>query len=195
MRSLNVRMPLVEEVTSTIGTDASGAAALPNNVGGIFIAPTIAVNKSEVRRGDTITVFGQSVSDAEVTISIHSEQEIFGTVRTDADGAYLYQFDTSELEYGSHAAKSKTALSGQITPYSKTVAFAVGNKNVDAEVDAKCESKADLNKDCEVNLVDFSIMAYWYKRTLTTQAAYIDLNGDRKIDIVDFSILAYNWTG
>jgi hypothetical protein len=41
--------------------------------------------------------------------------------------------------------------------------------------------------------VDFSIMAYWYKRP--NPPASVDLNGDSKIDLVDFSILAFNWTG
>jgi hypothetical protein len=61
----------------------------------------------------------------------------------------------------------------------------------------KC-GKADLNCDGRVNLVDFSIAAYWYKRPLNDAFKAIEkdrLNGDGKIDLIDFSIMAYYWTG
>ena len=35
------------------------------NIGGIFLAPTIAVDKSEVKRGDNISIFGQSIPECE----------------------------------------------------------------------------------------------------------------------------------
>jgi len=58
--------------------------------------------------------------------------------------------------------------------------------------------KADLNGDNKVNLVDFSIAAFWYKRTLSADFVTIEkskLNGDGKVTLVDFSIMAYYWTG
>jgi hypothetical protein len=63
------------------------------------------------------------------------------------------------------------------------------------EVEKVCK-KPDLNCDKKVNLIDFSILAYWYKRPLTKEAKQkVDLNGDGKVDLVDFSIMAYYWTG
>lgn len=57
-------------------------------------------------------------------------------------------------------------------------------------------SRYDLNCDGRINLVDFSILAYWWKRPLTAEAKRrIDFNGDGKVSLVDFSILAYHWTG
>jgi hypothetical protein len=56
-----------------------------------------------------------------------------------------------------------------------------------------CFLIADLNSDCKVNLVDFSILKYWNKKK--NPPVRVDLNKDRKIDIVDFSIMAYYWTG
>ena len=91
------------------------------NVSGIFIAPTIAVNKSHVKQGDNIAIFGQSVPNSEVTISVNSDKEFFNKVKTDAGGAYLYNFDTSPLDIGQHFAKSKAALSGEITSFSQAV--------------------------------------------------------------------------
>ena len=52
----------------------------------------------------------------------------------------------------------------------------------------------DLNCDGRVNIIDFSIMAYWYNKK-TTPPTKIDLNGDGKITLIDFSIMAFYWTG
>ena len=58
-------------------------------------------------------------------------------------------------------------------------------------------TKGDANGDRKINLIDFSIAAYWYKRALTPQAksSGVDVNGDGKVDLIDFSIMAFNWTG
>jgi hypothetical protein len=53
----------------------------------------------------------------------------------------------------------------------------------------------DLNCDGKVNLVDFSIMAFWFGRTLTGKGLDADLNHDSKVNLVDFSIMVFHWTG
>lgn len=168
------------------------------NVSGIFIAPTIAVDKSEVKLGDNIAIFGQSSPNSEVTISVNSNEEFFNKIKADAGGVYLYNFDTSPLDMGQHFTKSKAALSGAITSFSQTIGFAVGTKNVLAQLPTKTSAKGDLNNDKRVNLVDFSIAAYWYKRPLSAAFKPTEierLNGDSKVDLIDFSIMAFYWTG
>lgn len=181
----------------TFPVSVTGSAT--SNIGGIFIAPTIAVDKSEVKRGENIAIFGQSIPSAEVTISVHSNEEIFNKTSSDRNGAYLYNFDTSIIEMGDHVTKSKSAKDGQISSFGKAVGFIVGDKTVTIEnQNTKCPVKADLNSDCKVNLVDYSIAAYWYKRSLNQSTITLEkakLNGDGKIDLIDFSIIAYYWTG
>ena len=162
-------------------------------VSGIFIAPTIAVDKSEVKKGDNIAIFGQSVPNGEVTISVNSEAEFFNKIKTNASGAYLYNFDTSPLENGQHFTKSKVAFGGEITSFSKTAGFTVGAKTVMAEEPKKAPEKGDSNGDKKVNIIDFSITAYWYSRPSPPPS--VDLNKDGKVNLVDFSILAFYWTG
>ncbi len=170
-----------------------------SNIGGIFIAPTINVDKSQVKQGENIAIFGQSVPNAEVTISVHSEREIFNKTTSDKNGAFLYNFDTSIIEKGNHVTKSKTAKDGQISPFGKSVDFIVGDTTILTNKPiTKCPVKGDLNGDCRVNLIDYSMTAYWYKRSLNTPASLFELsllNADGKINLVDFSILAYYWTG
>jgi len=67
-----------------------------------------------------------------------------------------------------------------------------------AQKPQKCPTKGDLNGDCRVNLVDFSIASFWYKKKLTgsvIQLEKTELSGDGIIDLKDFSIMAYYWTG
>ncbi|MFH1246675.1 MAG: dockerin type I repeat-containing protein [Candidatus Liptonbacteria bacterium] len=53
-------------------------------------------------------------------------------------------------------------------------------------------SIADVSRDGRVDIVDFSILGYWYKRS--SPPAKVDLNKDGKINLIDFSIMAYYWS-
>ena len=164
-------------------------------VTGIFIAPTIDVDKSEVKRGDNIAIFGQSVPQSDIIISVNSDEEFFGKTIADKDGIYFYNFDTTILDYGSHLTKSKASIGNQlVSGYSPSVSFKVGAKSA-----IKTETKilkGDDNGDGKVNLIDFSIMAYWYNRPLTAESKQrVDLNNDGKVNLTDLSIMAYYWTG
>jgi hypothetical protein len=165
-------------------------------ISGIFIAPTITTDKDTVKLGDNITIFGQSTPQSNITIVINSANEILSKVKTDKNGVYLYNLDTSVLEKGDHYAKSRTTLNEEVSSYSKSVKFIVGDSN--ASLPSQSFLKADLNNDGKVNLVDFSIAAYWYKKPLSQSFSIIEkerLNGDGKIDLVDFSIIAFYWKG
>ena len=173
----------------------SVTSGVTTNVTGIFIAPTIDVDKSEVKKGEVLKIFGQSAPNSEITIIINSEEEIYGKTKADKIGAYLYNLDTLELEKGDHLAKSRATSENDISPLSKAVSFKVSDKTI-LKTSEKTIMKADLNGDKRVNLIDFSIAAYWYKRPLTTEAKdKVDLNKDGKVDLIDFSIMAYYWTG
>jgi hypothetical protein len=178
--------------SSLLTFPVSVTSGATTQISGIFLAPTIAIDKSEVKRGDNIAIFGQSIPKAEITIAVNSDEEFFDKTLADASGAYLYNFDTAQLDMGQHFTKSKAAKDGAISSFSKTVSFNVGTKTIFAQPE-KTPVKGDLNNDKRVNLVDFSIAAYWYKRP--SPPKNVDLNGDGKVDLVDFSIMAYYWTG
>lgn len=167
-------------------------AGAATQVSGIFIAPTIGADKVEVKRGETITLFGQSAPESQITLTVSSDEEHFGTAKADKDGVYLYAFNTGVLEDGDHTARSKSALSGAVSQQSAPLAFKVGDKTVLAAKTTKA-GKSDVSGDGKVNLIDFSVLAYWYKRS--APPAKVDLNGDGKVTLVDFSIMAYNWSG
>jgi hypothetical protein len=168
------------------------------DVTGIFLSPTIDVDKSQVRKGDDIVIFGQTVPESNITIEVNSETQVFANAESDEDGVYLYNFNSSPLEYGSHSGRSKTNLeTGESSGFGARVGFSVGDQNI-LKIKGQNSCRADLNDDLKVNLVDFSIAAFWYNKPLSGEIITIEsncLNSDGKINLVDFSILAFNWTG
>lgn len=170
----------------------SVSSGVITNVTGIFISPTIDVDKSEVKKGEIIKIFGQAIPNSDITVIINSEEEIYGKIKADTIGAYLYNLDTLLIDMGDHLAKSRATLEEEISSLSKSISFKVGTKTVLKELITKI-IKGDLNNDKRVNLIDFSITAYWYNRLLPPST--VDLNNDGKVNLVDFSIMAYFWTG
>src|SRR5574343_242150 len=196
-------LPEGEQTFTVFGEDSEGRRSTPFtfplrvgidstiNIAGIFLSPTIDVDKAIVKQGENVAIFGQSVPESNITISVNSEREHFKTIKTDKNGVYLLNFDTAVLEIGDHSAKSKSAVENEISPFGNSVAFKVGNESKKKDPRDCSTIRGDLNCDGKVNLVDFSIMAYWYKRSSPPQK--IDLNNDGSITLIDFSILAYNW--
>ncbi len=71
--------------------------------------------------------------------------------------------------------------------FSKAMSFYVGKSASNTGV---CPG-ADLNKDKKVNLIDFSILLFYWG----TNNTCADQNKNGKVDLIDFSIMLYNWTG
>ncbi len=171
-------------------------SGITTEVSGIIMSPTITTDKSEVKLGDMLTFSGMSVPRSEVSLHIFARTGIVKTAITNASGTWSYRLSSSLLDMGDYNAKAKLVSSnnGQDL-FSDPVLFTVGDKNTlrkkgDANlINARC----DLNNDLRVNLLDFSIMAFWYKRM--GFPLKVDLNSDGRINLTDLSILAYCWTG
>ncbi|OGH93031.1 MAG: hypothetical protein A2534_01635 [Candidatus Magasanikbacteria bacterium RIFOXYD2_FULL_39_9] len=168
-------------------------AGASTQVGGVLVPPTIAADKTEVKRGDSITFFGQAIPRSEINIMVNSEKEFFIKTSADVGGNYLYSFDSSPLELGDHSAKAKLMFNGEISVFGKFVDFRVGTKNISADSGPRCLVKADLNNDCRVNLVDVSILIFWFDKSGIPSK--VDFDGNGRVDLIDLSILAYYWTG
>jgi hypothetical protein len=181
----SVMYSFTESITSGVGTQISG----------IFLPPTIEVDKLVVKRGDPVKIFGSSLPSSPVGVTIHSNNAINKTVMSDAGGLWSYALNSFDLDYGDHSTQAYAKTDTDQSSLSTAVRFTVGDKTIKTNEPAKAPA-ADLTGDDRVNLVDFSIMSYWFKRPLTPAAsATVDLNHDGKIDLIDFSIMAYNWTG
>jgi hypothetical protein len=57
-----------------------------------------------------------------------------------------------------------------------------------------CDPHGDINKDGSINIVDFSILMYFWDATPPSNPC-ADLNKDGTVNLTDFSIMLYWWTG
>jgi hypothetical protein len=161
------------------------------HIDNVFLAPTIGVSNTEIKKGDPINIFGMTVPKAEVTMYVHSVQEFVKKIISTSAGIWFKQFDTSVLDLGNHDTYSRASLNDRITDKSNVVAFTVGKTSIKGIVSYK---RSDLNKDGKVNIIDFSMLLYyWNKKPPTTSRA--DINKDGIVDIIDLSIMLYDWTG
>ena len=156
-------------------------------VSNIFLPPTIELEKVNLSKGEALKISGQTAPKSEITLSVESEQEIIKKTFAEQDGDWKYALDTGLLEEGAHTTRAKAETEDSLkSSYSKVLAFYIG-KYATTEICAK----ADFNKDGKTNLVDFSIMLYWWGK----YSPCADQNKSGKVDLPDFSILMYYWTG
>ncbi|MEI7741538.1 MAG: hypothetical protein WCJ29_03470, partial [bacterium] len=173
-----------------------------SSVKNILVPPTLALNNQEIGKGDPIKLFGQSTPQALVTIDVFNllGQKIISDIgaMADGDGKFIVEIPES-LAYGDYSIKAFATLDSVISGYGTAEGFKVGTVSVPVTPKTSaCDLRADLNLDCRVNLVDYSIAAFWWHRTLTPDAiTRVDnkLYQDGVINLRDFSIMAYFWTG
>ena len=160
-----------------------------STVSGIFIAPTININKSQVRRGDTLNILGQTTPSSTVSIFINSEDEIEKVVIADDNGAYFLAFNTESLNFGDHTTRSRSLLDNTFSVISQVLSFKVGARNILKTL------AGDLGKDGRVNIIDFSVLLFWWGSTTPQALEISDINKDNRIDLKDLSIMLFHWTG
>jgi hypothetical protein len=162
-------------------------SGMTTTVSGIFLPPTIELEKTNVAKGEELNIFGQTAPESQLTIHVESPQEIIKTTKAEKTGDWDYSLDTSPLEEGMHTTKAKAeSPEGLKSSFSSVLAFYVGKYGV-----AEICPRADFNKDGKTNLIDFSIMLYWWGK----YNPCVDQNRDGIVNLPDFSILMYWWTG
>ncbi len=162
----------------------------------VFLPPTIELGKDTLGAGETLEVFGQTVTGSELEFwicpsvdegDLLDEEIIKRTTTTTSNGKYVFTFDTESLPEDTYEIKVRSSFSSAGTSeFSKILYFGIGKP----PSISFCK-RADLNKDGKVNLVDFSILLHYWGTT----DPEADINFDGKIDLTDFSIMMYCWTG
>lgn len=182
-KSLLVNLPV--NLLGNSATDASG----------IFIPPTAGLDKASLLPGEFLSVSGQAFPDSSIIVFL-GETEVKRT-KAGAEGNYQLALDTKGMAIGDYLLKVRAesgGSGGSAQPLSFKV-FASREAMEDGRADDGVMSApmGDINDDTKINLLDFSILAFWYDRPGAPAA--IDFNNDGKVNLKDFSILAYYWTG
>ncbi len=159
------------------------------HLSGIRFAPTIVIDKAQVRAGDYLTVFGYSLPSVGMEVFIEGKQKKSFTLTSNSNGTYKIILPMTDLPKGDYVVYVRYANDARI---SKLVKFIIGDTNI-PNTDIVENVPGDCNYDGIINLVDFSVLAFWYNKENPPKC--VDTNGDNKINLVDFSILAFWWTG
>ncbi len=172
----------------TVGFTVSILEGRTTTISGIFISPTIELGPTQVEQGQSVNILGQAFPQSQINIFV-SSNEIVKEALADTKGKWAYKLDTSPLELGEHKSRAKAIFGeGEQSPLSQILAFLIVKKGA-----LVCKG-ADLNFDGKVNIIDFSILLYfWGQRNPSNGCA--DINFDGIVNIVDFSIMMYWWTG
>ncbi len=164
-------------------------------VSGIFISPTIALQKNSVQTGESVEVFGFSVPNSTVETWIYPKKQTKvldseikkQSVQAGADGSWSMFINTDGFKGGIYLLKAGGKKDGvSDSGFSQTLELAIGG-----ELEKGACPGADLNKDGKVNITDFSILLYYWG----TNDACADQNSSGNVDLIDFSIMMYYWTG
>jgi cysteine-rich repeat protein len=161
------------------------------NLTGIIVPPTISVVDQTVDSGDVIIVSGQASAGATVELHIDNSSRI-EVVTANIDGEWSYELNTATLSTAEHTMRARTVVgrSSLITEssFSATLQLFVG-------VDGSVSQPSDLNRDGFINLIDFSILIFWWQTNGGDSDPPADINQNGNVGLEDFSILLFNWTG
>ncbi len=182
--------------SSTFSTSFTVSGARTSTLSNINISPSFAVTPDPVDPGQSLTINGYAIPNSVITLeNIKDGTKISPKVLTatsNASGVWSTILDTNGLSVGTYKlrAKSEQASSTENikTNFSNYLLYGVGQT-------ATKPRSADLNRDSKVNLVDFSILLFWWNTNGGTSDPSADINSDGKVSLTDFSILLFNWTG
>lgn len=163
---------------------------------GIYLPPTLGVSSRYVLPGEVVRVRGYSKPNSTITVSPPLTDDI--DLYSSNNGEFSFTFDTKELSIGDYTFIGYILNTFSQRVFSDRVGLSIVNDKNDLEEVKYCIPKGDINGDCKVNIIDFSIVAFWWEKKLDEEfleKESSELNNDGVVDIVDFSIMAYYWTG
>ncbi len=179
--------------SSTFSTSFTVTGGRTSELTNIHVAPSIKVTPDPVNPGETLTVSGYALPNSTVTLQngkakMKSSSE--STATADGSGKWSTTINTSNFSRGTYQIRAKSVQSsGVSTGYSSYTFYGVGEK---AETGTL---SADLNRDAKINLIDFSILLFWWNTNGGDSDPPADINRDGRVTLTDFSILLFNWTG
>jgi hypothetical protein len=180
------------ERSSTFSTSFTVSGARASRLSNINISPSIVVSPNPAEPGETITFSGYTLPDATVTVQT-GRSDGTGTETltafSDRDGEWLVSYNTAGLGRDTYRVRaSAEQLDGRAAGFSDYEFYGIGQE-------ADTPLAPDLNRDGFVNLIDFSIMLFWWQTNGGDSDPPADINQDGNVSLTDFSILLFNWTG
>lgn len=179
--------------TASITVTLSEGATV--GISNVFLSPSVVATASTIDADESALLQGTTRPSSAVAIYVTTTVLGGGTtqrqfnVTSNAQGNWSRTFTGIELGVGSHSIRARATSGAQTSEYSPTVAIAVN------QVDpCSASTPGDINCDGNVDLVDFSILLFYWQ-SINPANARADINADTVVNVTDFSILLYYWTG
>jgi hypothetical protein len=184
----------------------------------IFLPPTIELSSSTVAPNTSFSIFGMAQPDVDVYVTIDEISDVSIT-QTNSSGnwsitknanfgigtfsIYAYSQNSSALQSENSHTLTLTVSSPptptptaaptptpgpQPTPTPTPVPGTTPTPT--PSVPPSC-ARSDLNCDSKVNLIDFSILLFYWGGS----GVRADINQDGIVSLPDFSIMLFDWTG
>lgn len=175
----------------TLTTTFQVVQSAVTTLSGILLPPTISLEKKTVALGEKLNLSGETLPDALLFTSVDSTPTSATGIAALPDGKWSISLDTAGLKNESlHSVKAQSEIiqsdkKPKRTGFSQSIGFYVGTKDVGTVI------SSDVNNDGKINIVDFSILLFYWGTSEIT----VDFNNDGKVNLTDFSILLFNWTG
>lgn len=154
----------------------------------ILFPPTITSDKYEASISSFVNISGYSVPNRELEITFKDsniKRVFYLTSKT--DGTYNINLPLLEIPKGEYNIFINYKNDSRLSKFLRLI---LGNKDT-LNNNENSNIPGDCNRDRIINLVDFSVAAFWYKKDNPPKC--VDTNFDNIINLVDFSILAYYW--
>lgn len=175
----------------TLTTTFQVVQSAVTSVSGVLLPPTIDAEKKTIPPGEKLNIFGETSPGAVMYTSLDSVASTASGTSALPDGKWGMSLDIASLKNEAlHSVKVQSDVvmedkSTKRSGFSQSLGFYFGTRDVGTVVGS------DVNNDGKINIVDFSILLFYWGTSEIT----VDFNSDGKVNLTDFSILLFNWTG
>lgn len=159
-----------------------------------LLPPTLTLDPKVLSRGTDIVVTGSTYPHSHIQIdsTAGGPKNIQLTTSSNTEWDFSTTLPTHTLPPGSYLLSATATVNNQTSNKSLPAQFWL-DVPPDLPPQAGIGYCGDYNRDNKINIIDFSILIYWFGKD--TVPADVDCNKDSIADLVDFSILVYYWTG
>lgn len=163
----------------------------PISFANIVIPPTMSSTHLVVAMGQQYVLFGYAPAGSTVEVTRFGGGSL-GVTTADGNGLWQLPLVGSSL-LGLQTLRAQATLNGFSSLFSRPISILFAELGQQPPPPPQLAGCVDYNKDKRINLIDFSILLFWFGKD--NPPPTIDCNRDNRIDIKDFSILMFFWTG
>ncbi len=176
--------------TSLLDVSAVTPIYQETSISNLLLSPTIELSNTSINQGDLLVSNGSAITNGNLSIFTEPHLRTYYATSS-ATGLWSYTIDnTDEYIPGDYHIYSLVQNgTGSQSLFSNALQFTVISSQ-EGGTNPLCDiSRGDLNCDDSINLVDFSILMYYWGSTNQIS----DINEDESVNLVDFSVMMYYW--